>query len=199
MNLLCFGDSITHAFGFPECDRWTAILQNLLEQWRPDEYQVYNCGAGGETAANGLARIDTAILPLLPGTVIIEFGFNDCYVPPHTRMAHLGIDEYRCNLQELHRIIKAHQGRTIFIVNHPAQYTGEAGHGKPYELYLRKYNAVVRQLAEKLKTPTIDLPKMIRSRKINLKTFLAEDKLHLSPQGNHIYAQLVFERLQEIL
>ena len=199
MNIVCFGDSITHAFGFAECDRWTGILQNRLNQWRPGDYQVYNCGCGGETTAHALARIDSAILPLLPGTVIIEFGFNDCNVGAHTRLPRVSLDEYRRNLQELHRIIKAHQGRTIFIVNHPAEYTGDQGHGKPYELYFKKYNTAVRQLAQKLKSPTIDLPKMIRSGKVDLKTFRAEDKLHLSPQGGHIYAQLVYERLKEIL
>ena len=199
MNIVCFGDSITHAHGFAEGDRWPTILYNLLEQWRPGAYQLYNCGIGGDTTANGLDRVETDLLPLLPATVIVEFGFNDCNVPLYTRNPRVSLDEYRRNLQEIHRIVKAHRGRTVFIVNHPTQATGERGHGKPYELYFKKYNTAVRQLALKLKAPAIDLPKMIRARKVDLKTFWSEDGLHLSPHGNHIYAELVAARLKEIL
>ena len=77
MRILCFGDSITHALGFAECDRWPNILQSLMDQWRPDCYQIHNLGVGGETTAHGLDRFTEQILPLLPGVVIIEFGFND--------------------------------------------------------------------------------------------------------------------------
>lgn len=199
MNIVCFGDSITHAFGFAECDRWTNILQSKLEQWRPGRYAVYNHGCGGETAADGLDRFTEQILPLLPGVVIIEFGFNDANVCPESRISRSSIDEYRRNLREFHRMIKKGKGQTIFIVNHPAQYTGEQGNGKPYEKNFNPYNTAVRQLAAQLRAPAIDLPKMVRAQKIALKTFWADDRLHLSPAGNHIYAELVCQRLKEIL
>ena len=56
MNIVGFGDSIAHAFGLAECHRWTHIRQNLLDQWRPDTYQLCNCGCGGETTAAVHAR-----------------------------------------------------------------------------------------------------------------------------------------------
>ena len=54
-------------------------------------------------------------------------------------------------------------------------------------------------MAKKTKCPAIDLPAIMKKRKVDLKTFLAEDGLHLSDEGNHVYADMVFEALKEIL
>ena len=74
-----------------------------------------------------------------------------------------------------------------------------SGKTEPYRKNLAPYNTVVRQLAAELKTPAIDLPKMMRSGKVALEDICSDDRLHLSPAGNHIYAELVCRRLKEIL
>jgi lysophospholipase L1-like esterase len=39
----------------------------------------------------------------------------------------------------------------------------------------------------------------MKKRKVDLKKFLKEDELHLSVKGNHIYADMIFEALKNIL
>ena len=200
MNIVCFGDSITHAYSFAECDKWPVILQNKLNEWKRGKYKVINRGIGGNTTANGYERFESEILPLMPGVVLIEFGFNDSSVWEWATVPRVGLDEYRKNLLAFHRAIKAKKGRTIFIVNHPTTRSyAIQGNGKSYKTNFKPYNPAVREVAKKTKSPMIDLPAMIRRRKVDLKTFLADDGLHLSVRGNHLYAGMVFDALREIL
>lgn len=91
----------------------------------------------------------------------------------------------------------------MFIVNHTiGKVNVKGGNGKLYNTNFAPYNPAIRHVAAALKAPTIDLPAMMRKRKVDLDTFLAEhpdDNLHLSPRGNHIYADMVFEALKTIL
>lgn len=203
MNIVCFGDSITHAEGFAEGDRWPTILQRKLDEWKPGAFKVYNRGIGGHTTAQGLDRFFTDVRPLLPAAVLIEFGFNDGNVADWSKKPRVGLDEFKANLREMHRAIRAHKGTPIFIVNHtigPIPWKG--GNGKSYNANFAPYNPAIKQAAAALKAPTIDLPAMMRRRKIDLDVFLSErddDNLHLSTRGNHLYADMVFEALTPLL
>jgi lysophospholipase L1-like esterase len=200
MNIVCFGDSITHAGGLAERDRWPGILQAKLNEWKPGKFAVYNRGIGGHTTAQGFDRFRTDVLPLLPAVVLVQFGFNDSYVPDWSRKPRVGVDEYKANLRELHRTIRAHKGKCVLIVNHTiGRLNLRAGDGRTYNSNLAPYNPAVRATAKALKARTIDLPAMMKKRKVVLKKFLTKDMVHLSAEGNHIYADMVFEALTTIL
>ena len=70
MKIVCFGDSLTSCGG--ERGRFSDILQDRF----PD-HTFINCGAGGETLAEGLARLPSAVLAERPDIVLVEFGAND--------------------------------------------------------------------------------------------------------------------------
>ncbi|MBN1886721.1 MAG: hypothetical protein JW850_01980 [Thermoflexales bacterium] len=202
MNIVCFGDSITHARAFAEGDRWPTILQFKLDAWRPGAYRVYNRGIGGNTTAQGLERIADDVLPYLPGLLIVQFGFNDSNIRPWSQVSRVGLEDYCKNLREFHRIAAAHQSRCAFIVNHlPARDTDEhlAPNGKTYSANFAPYNVAVRQVAEELVAPSIDLPHIMQKRQIETRDLVSEDGAHLSIDGNHLYAGLVFERLKHLL
>ncbi len=200
MNIVCFGDSITYAGGLAECDKWPTMLQYKLEEWSFGRFKVYNRGIGGNTTANGMDRFDTDVLPLLPATVLIEFGFNDSNVVDWTRVNRVGVEEYRKNLTEFQRLIKTHKGKTIFIVNHTiARREPAQGNGKSHNTNLRPYNIAVKEVAKRAKAPVIDLPAMMKKRRVDLKKFLTDDGIHLSAEGNHLYAGMVFQALKTIL
>ena len=80
MNIICFGDSITEAAEVAPTDRWPTVLQSQLDEWKPDRFKVHNLGMGGHTSAQGFDRLDEDLLPVLPGLVLIQFGFNDANV-----------------------------------------------------------------------------------------------------------------------
>jgi lysophospholipase L1-like esterase len=203
VNIVCFGDSITHAGGYAEGDRWPTVLQRRLDEWRPGSFKVYNCGIGGHTTAQGLDRFATDVMPLLPAVVLIEFGFNDGNVADWSKKPRVGLDEFKANLREMHRAIRARRGTPVFIVNHTiGPVAARCGNGKSYNANFAPYNPAIKQVAVALKAPAIDLPAMMRRRKVDLDAFLAEhkdDNLHLSPRGNHLYADMVLEALTPLL
>lgn len=195
-RIICFGDSIT-------AGGWPAHLQTRLAQWDDYRWGVLNKGVNGDTTARALDRFDSDILPNLPGLVIIEFGINDSNHRPWAQVPRLGIQEYEKNLREFHRLIISHGGRCLFIVNHPLMPVDGKflcqGNGRTYQENLAPYNDKVRQLADDLQTPYIDLPRQLRNDRIDLEKFLDVDGIHLTAWGNEIYARIVGDALIQIL
>jgi acyl-CoA thioesterase-1 len=78
-TIVCFGDSITAGVGSGPGEAYPDLLARAL---RAD---VVNAGVPGETASQGLARIDR-VLAEDPWLVIVELGGNDILqrVPPET-------------------------------------------------------------------------------------------------------------------
>ena len=200
VNIICFGDSITHARAFAECDRWPNILQFKLDEWRPGEYKVYNKGQGGHTTAQGFDRLPDDVIPYLPGWVLVEFGLNDANVRDWARVPRVGLVEYEKNLREFHRIAQAHNGRCAFVVNHTTRERAVLqANGQTYYANFQPYNETVRRVAQELGAPTLDLPRLMQERGVDLGRFVVEDGAHLTIEGNHLYAEMVFGRLQGIL
>jgi acyl-CoA thioesterase-1 len=202
MNIICFGDSITHARSFAECDRWSTIVQYKLDVWRPGEHKLYNRGLGGNTTAQGLERMNDDVLPLLPGLLLVQFGFNDANMRPWSQTVRVGLEDYERNLREFHRIATVHQSQCVFIVNHSI-VRDQAEHrmpdGRTYQDMFAPYNKVVRRVAQDLQTSAIDLPNSMRQRGIAANAMVSQDGLHLNVTGNHLYAEMVFEALTPIL
>jgi lysophospholipase L1-like esterase len=202
MNIVCFGDSITHARAFAEGDRWPTILQFKLNGWQPGTYKVFNRGIGGNTTAQGLERVEEDVLLYLPGVLLVQFGFNDSNIRPWSRVSRVGLEDYRKNLREFHHIAAARESRCVFIVNHSPDRDREenvAPNGKTYSANFAPYNTAVRQVAEDLGAPTIDLPRVMQERQIETHALVSEDGAHLSIEGNHLYADMVFGCLKQIL
>jgi len=197
MNIVCFGDSITNARPYAEGDRWPTILQVKLDAWKPGAFKVFNQGLGGNTTAQGFDRIATDVLPHMPGLTLIEYGFNDANVRDWARVARVGLGEFERNLREFHRAVKAAKGRCVYIANHLVTGGPKQGNGKAYMANFKPYQACIRAVAAGLRAPLIDLPAMMKARKVDLKAFLnPNDGLHLSAQGNHVYAEMVFDALR---
>lgn len=200
MNVVCFGDSITHAAEFSEANRWPNILQRKLDVWRPGAFTIFNRGIGGNTSAQGFDRLETDVIALMPGVVLVQFGFNDGNVRDWSVVPRVGVEEYKKNLQEFFRIAHTYGGHCVFVVNHaPDRVTGKQGNGKSYFENILPYNLAVSSIASALSASVIDLPAAMEEEKVEASVFLGSDGLHLSEQGNHIYAGLMFSGLRIIL
>jgi lysophospholipase L1-like esterase len=200
VNIICFGDSIMHGSSFAEGDRWPTILANKLEQWRPGKYKVYNRGINGHTTTQGVDRVNTDVIPYLPGLLLVEFGFNDAFVRDWLKIAQVGLEQYKINMREFHRLARVHKSRCVYIINHtiPAR-KNKQGDGSSYVASVKRYSQAARDVARQLKAPMIDLPAIMKKQRVALKQFLGDDGLHLTVEGNHTYADMVFEQLKEIL
>ena len=199
-RIVCFGDSITHGAEFEPAQRWTTLLQQKLDAWQPRAWQVQNRGVGGNTSAQGFDRFGADVLLLLPAVVLVQFGFNDANVYNWTTIPRIGLAEYIENLHEFHRLITGRGGECIFIINHATgAIDGRQGNGQSYSANFAPYETALRDLVSQLHAASIDLPAMMRDAGVSLESFLAEDGLHLSAEGNGLYADLVFDALKQQL
>ena len=163
MNLICFGDSITQACEFSVADQWPNILQGKLDRSWPGRFSVFNRGMSGNTTAQALDRFESDVMPLLPGMLLAQFGFNDAYVPEWSVLPRLSVGEFCRNLHEFHRVTCARGGGCLFIVNHDtAQELDRQGNGKDFSENLAPYLEAVRHVALTVGALTIDLPALMR-------------------------------------
>ena len=78
VQIMAFGDSITAGLGLMAEDSLPAQLkQRLLADGF--DVDVINAGISGDTTANGVARLDTALAPGRIDLAIIELGINDMW------------------------------------------------------------------------------------------------------------------------
>lgn len=75
LKLVALGDSLTAGYGLPEQDGFVPRLQRALAQ-NGENVTIENAGVSGDTAADGLARLDWSV-PAQTQAVIVELGAND--------------------------------------------------------------------------------------------------------------------------
>jgi lysophospholipase L1-like esterase len=201
MNIVCFGDSITQAYNFAEADRWPTILQFRLEALRPGFFKVYNRGVGGHTTPQALRRIKDDVIPFLPALVLVEFGINDRGCKDWIGDYWVPLGGYERDLRVIHGIVRRGGGQCVFLVNHPL--TTEPAYPIADDLSLlgkeMPYDTAIREVARNLNALLIDLPALLRARKVTVRQLLSEDGCHLSAEGNHHYADAVYKGLTPVL
>jgi acyl-CoA thioesterase I len=75
LRIVALGDSLTAGLGLPEQDGFVPRLQAALAG-KGAAVEIVNAGVSGNTAADGLARLDWSVPPGTDG-VILELGAND--------------------------------------------------------------------------------------------------------------------------
>lgn len=75
LRIVVLGDSLSAGFGLPGNAAFPARLQDALEA-KGHDVSVANAGVSGDTAADGLARLDWSV-PEGTEAVIVELGAND--------------------------------------------------------------------------------------------------------------------------
>jgi acyl-CoA thioesterase-1 len=75
ITIVAFGDSLTAGYGLPDRDGFVPQLQAALTT-KGIAVVIQNAGVSGDTASDGLARIDWSV-PQGTDAVILELGAND--------------------------------------------------------------------------------------------------------------------------
>jgi len=195
-RLVCFGDSITAGKREPEHKRWTALLQQELEQIAPSRWEVYNRGVPGETCRDGLARFEKDIAPMLPATVLIEFGINDCSVLEGRQIPRVGLADFEAVIHELVRLVRAEGGVPVLLTSHPVRPAISDPDGQ-FSQRLEGYQNTIRCVAAYGTSPLIDIERgfaaCVKGEHLN------EDGVHLSRAGHARYASVVLEGLRAVV
>jgi acyl-CoA thioesterase-1 len=78
VRIAFFGDSLTEGYGLHPDQALPAVLERRLDE-NGVRARCLNFGVSGDTAADGLARID-AVLDARPDAAVVAFGANDCFL-----------------------------------------------------------------------------------------------------------------------
>ena len=200
INIICFGDSITAGSEFPVAARWTSLLQNKLDTAKAGVFTVHNKGIGGDTTANGFDRLGSDVLTLLPGVVLIQFGFNDANINSFSEQPRVSLAEFERNIREFCRIIIENNSMPVLIVNHSiGNIDGKQGNGKTFNENAIPYSRIIRELAKENKVNVIDIPLQMSIRNIATQDFVAGDQIHLALNANPHYADIIYQGLNDLV
>ena len=98
--ILSFGDSLMAGYQIPIDKAFPAQLETALRE-KGYNVRVVNSGVSGDTAADGLARLDWSLNEKVDGA-IVEFGANDALRGIDPKVTEPSLDEILKTLKEKH-------------------------------------------------------------------------------------------------
>lgn len=179
VRIVAFGDSLTAGFGIARSAAFPAQLEAALKAKGLD-VAVENAGVSGETAPQGLARLDWSV-PKGTDAVIVELGANDMLRgldPATTRKA----------LTEIVTRLKA-QGIEVLL----AGMRAAPNLGRPYQ---ERFDAIYPDLAaaEGVLLYPFFLDGIAADRALNL-----SDGLHPNPEGVKRIVEGILPKAEELV
>lgn len=195
MKITCLGDSICYGYGVQPEQAWISLLTKELAEEMPG-LQIINAGVNGETAADGLGRLD-GLLQASPEILYVQFGLNDAAMGEP-------VDVYIENTHEIIRRSQARGVRRILVgSNHPVSPEEYFPGGETYRQAAHFFNAALREEFGKAKGAVrfVDVERMCESigdihEQVQM---LQYDGDHLSPEGNRIYCRLLAPVFRECI
>jgi acyl-CoA thioesterase-1 len=100
IRIVVLGDSLSAGFGLGAADALPAKLERALKT-KGYAVEITNAGVSGDTAANGLARLDWSV-PDGTDAVIVELGANDALRGADPKATRASLDAIIRRLQERH-------------------------------------------------------------------------------------------------
>jgi acyl-CoA thioesterase I len=177
--IVAFGDSISAGFGLDTGQSFPDLLQRDLDA-RGFRYRVSNMGISGDTTQDGLARLSLALAEK-PAIALLELGGND-------GLRGVPINVTQQNLAEM---IEAFQRSGAQVVL--AGMTLPPNYGATY---IRKFEAVYRDLAAKYKVTLI--PFLLEGVGGDTR-YMQRDGLHPNADGARKVEALVMKTLEPSL
>ena len=177
---MVYGDSLSAAYGIPRASGWVALLQQRLEQTRP-EYRVVNASISGETTRSGLSRIDQALAQHRPAIVIVELGGND-------GLRGLPLTATRDNLTGIIQSCRKHNAKVLLVgMRLPPNYGPD---------YTQQFQDIYPQLARRFRVRLV--PFMLEGIAERREYFQA-DGVHPTTVAQPLIMEQIWEHLRPML
>jgi acyl-CoA thioesterase-1 len=177
---MVLGDSLSAGYGIPLGKGWVSLLQQKLQQEsRPVE--IINASISGDTSANGLMRLPTALDLHQPDIVLIELGGND-------GLRGLPISYIRKNLSAL--ITTAQEAQTkvaLMAIQIPPNY------GKKYT---SAFSSLYPELSKQYQISL--LPFMIEDIALNPE-LMQVDGIHPNEQAQSLIVQNIWPEIEKLI
>lgn len=193
MKVICLGDSITGQSQLHLYLKWSHILDLMFEaKYGPGKVMVQNHGMGGDTTQGVLNRLDSGVIAEKPGMVVLLIGGNDAAQPgfdPAQTMAN-----YSLILERLQQA-----GAKVLCLQY-AMLVDDANPGAAW-VTLDDNNELIAQVAAQHGCPVLAMqPLMLAALKDHpVGELVAEDdRVHLHPRGELIFASAVFHKIEEL-
>lgn len=197
-RVVTFGDSTTADRGGKR--KYSAQLAKTFPA-----IKVINKGIGGHTTAMAARRFQADVLDQNPNLVVIQFGINDAAVDvwktPPAESSRVSLADYEANLRRFVTEIQGAGAEVILMTPNQVRWTPALleMYGKPpydpedvqgFSRILGTYAQVVRQLAEELNVPLVDVYSFYDTpeRRATACVELLPDGMHPSEKGHALVA-----------
>lgn len=197
-DVICFlGDSITAA------GPWCAEVYQVLKH--KYDLKCYNCGISGGSADKAQLYLYRRCLHFNPDYVTVFFGINDIerwfYSDTYTaadkeEKIRYALEKHKKCYEWIVQQIIAFGAKPILCLPTPYDEASD----KPSENLhcqcgMEESMAFVRGLAEKYRLPLVDLCTPFLD---HMETLIGPDRVHPTPEGQHLIAQTILKTLGEI-
>lgn len=208
--VLCsFGSSIMEGrIGVKDpMGRWYNLLHTRLSRERPATcFSIINSAVGGESTREIMARLDRDVLTHQPNICMFMVGGNnhDCQ-RPHRILAQGELqtlmERFASSIPEKTRVIGVILNPVVddwhFATRHPDYQTHLAAFAGSLDASLNIERDMARDFYEHQNWPCLDLYRIMRH--APEKYVLREDGIHMNPAGHALFAEKMFELVNDLL
>jgi acyl-CoA thioesterase-1 len=205
LRVVHMGDSITEGQHIDPAVRWTSLIAHrLAERFGADRFVSVNRGVSGETTRMGLERYPRDVQQEEPDLLTIQFGLNDCNCWQTDRgVPRVSPDAFVANLVEMverGRVFRARQ--IVMATNHRTLRRALLPSGRPYEDANAHYSELVRDVASRTGVVLCDIRAAFEpfgDEELDRLLLPHPDHLHLSPEGNAVYADAIWPSIERAM
>ena len=182
VQIVALGDSLTYGwmtqYGFLD------YLEILIKKKYPDsQFVIINKGVPGDTAIDGLQRLDRDVIRLSPDLVFIQFALNDAY-------SGFAINDFQKNIESIIVKIKDKLNSEIALL------TSVAIHDNTMNKVADEFYAKISESGEKYNLPVIRVHEYWKkkiSSGIKHSQLVQYDGVHPTNKGYELMGEAVFE------
>lgn len=197
LKVIFLGDSITQA-GVSPNGYITKMDSLILQQGLSDKYQLMGAGISGNKVYDLYLRLESDVLDKNPDVVVIYVGVNDVW---HKTTSGTGTDADK--FEKFYRAIikKIQDKNSKVIVCTPALIGEKNDWSNQQDGDLNRYSNIIRNIAQTMNLPLVDLRKATTTYLLNnnpnntAKGIITTDGVHLTPFGNIMVAQQIWDTL----
>ena len=203
LTVVHMGDSITFGQYLDPSVRWTSSIEDRLREAFPDvDIRTFNRGISGETTRMGLERFPRDVQDVRPDVMTLQFGLNDCNCwQSDEGLPRVSEAAFRANLVEMIARARRFGARAIVLsTNHRTLRRDVLPGGDVYEDRNESYSEIVREVAEETEVDLCDIRAAFEpfdDDKLAAMLLPAPDLLHLSEEGNAVYAEAIWPHVEQ--
>jgi lysophospholipase L1-like esterase len=210
VRIVAFGDSITNGVGLAEvseADTFRDIVRRELNERLGSTVEVLNAGVNGDVVTLAIGRLERDVLDRVPDIVTVMFGGNEAgFYRPETdgfaETPRVAREAFAATVAEIvDRTRKA--GVTVVLMTCPPmtdRYWGvhlDAYQQHGINFLVKRYAQAMRDVAAEMNAELIDVYHAFEENPATLDYF--PDGLHPDARGHRVIADLLVERLAQII